>query len=79
MAASGLAGAFMGAMQVKDCVLGVTPLFSTLSASPRRGNPRNLIYAIIGLLISTVGSFILSFIFFHDEKDLAKSDDLNSK
>lgn len=79
MAASGLAGAFMGAMQVKDCVLGVTPSVFNFICFTQEGNPRNLIYAIIGLLISTVGSFILSFIFFHDKKDLAKSDDLNSK
>lgn len=67
MAASGLAGVFMGAMQVKDCVLGVTPSVFNFICFTEEGNPRNLIYAIIGLLIATVGSFIFSFLFFHDE------------
>lgn len=67
MAASGLAGVFMGAMQVKNCVLGVTPSVFNFICFTEEGNPRNLIYAIIGLLIATVGSFIFSFLFFHDE------------
>lgn len=73
MAASGLAGVFMGAMQVKDWVLGVTPSVFNFICFTEEGNPMNLIYAIIGLVIATVGSFIFSFIFYKDKDKNSQS------
>lgn len=69
IAGSGLSGAFLGLMKVKDCVLGVTPSVFNFICFTEEGNPMNLVYAIIGLVISVVASFVFTFIFFKDTEE----------
>lgn len=69
MAGAGLGGAFLGFMQVKQWVLGVTPSVFTFTCFAEEGNANNLLYAVIGLVITLVASFVFSFLLYKDNTE----------
>lgn len=69
MAGAGIGGAFLGFMQVKQWVLGVTPAVFTFTCFAEEGNANNLLYAVIGLVITLIASFVFSFILYKDNNE----------